>query len=537
MGFVGLPVPDDCPHVKTGSTADTSTCSSCSSVQNQDSLRHVHTEDTLLQDLDTPPQDCREDALISDHPGASLHHSLHDSQTGGATDQNLVSVPNLKDSSENGFNQSSQQRTNGHFQTVIKRNELKGKQTVYPIMQTNDKKMLVSTGGTNTPVKLKKHVEDVEEACEPKEQKQMMEKRLCPACRRKKTVRNVVFAFIVMISVANVGRYATVFFNVSAVDSRLVSSITNMNFILWSIFIYITSYPTLYTHLPRLLQLLQFYDDSYSVRMDCHALRRKVIYLLLWSFVFQVCLTSSIIAGMHTFLPSLRYALSPFHDLEGPALVESGIKPKPSYSTNNIKKDTEFPIKQRFPDQMIQFEDIEETINNIEDNMKKDKTSHRDDKRQLRVLTDNSDINPSEHHTRHRQQHPGQRKDMEDVLHQVQGHHHGKERREEREESRLQDVEDVFDHLCGQHQVLCAILRRIQGCLSHIISMPFTCGIPVFCVMIYGLGSSSVKRDEAGLLGFVLSETVMSIVTTTVLGIVLNDHEQEKSSDTQGQFI
>ncbi|KAL8588855.1 hypothetical protein ACOMHN_011570 [Nucella lapillus] len=271
MGFFGFPVPDDCPHVKTGSTADTSTCSSCSSVQNQDSLRHVHTEDTLLQDLDTPPQDCREDALIFDHTDASLHHSLNDSQTGGATDQSLVSVPKVKDSSENGFNQDNQQRINGDFQTVIKRNELK------------------------------------------------------------------------------------VFFNVSTVDSRLVSSITNMTYCLFSVIIYITSYPTLYTDLPRLLQLLQFYEDSYSSR----------------------------------------------------------------------------------------------------------------------VLTENPDRNSPGHQARNRQRGPRQLKDVEEALHRVQGRHHGKERREEREESHLQDVEDVFDHLCGQHQVLCAILHHIQSCLTHIISGAF----------------------------------------------------------------
>ncbi|KAL8595570.1 hypothetical protein ACOMHN_025607 [Nucella lapillus] len=175
IGLFGFPVPDDCPHVKTGSTADTSTCSSCSSVQNQDSLRHVHTEDTLLQDLDTPPQDYKDDALISDPADATRKTTC---MTSGRSDKNIVPVWTI---SEQDLKQDIQEQMNEDCQAVMqnKSTELKGKHAVYPVPHSVEKNTFISDGETNIYVRHRHHRADVEKISELKEQELRMRRQQC----------------------------------------------------------------------------------------------------------------------------------------------------------------------------------------------------------------------------------------------------------------------------------------------------------------------------------------------------------------------
>ncbi|KAL8603285.1 hypothetical protein ACOMHN_017400 [Nucella lapillus] len=649
--------------MEIGSTEDISSRSSCGTVQ--ECLQHVHTgHSEALQDMEAMPQDCtvKDAVFMSDHTDTSPQHGLYDGQTEKVTDENLIHALKLKNMPENDFNQKNQERMNEDFLAVKqdKRHELKGEHTVYPVTWSNGENAFISDGATNNRVTPRKHGADVDNGCERKQQDSKISKKQCPTCHQKKIVRKICFALLVIFGAANTVRYTTVFYNINSVDTRLVSSIVTMLFHLWCLYVYATSYHAVYNHLPRLLRLLQLYEDSYYVRVDCQALGKIVNYILICGLFFQLMMNVLLVVGIHTFLPSFKIVLSPFHEIEGPGLyiisfvlvsltyllmgvfnslqailyigtyilvkeykyvtrqltlllpshedlllhetqednTRSGSKqsvtgrhntlqkfstkrneqvsqktesenatekkqpavssvktsrkniqnpsftfihPRPSphitkskarggvkqtHSPDNFKKYRTDPMKEQFTDDMSHLEVIEETPHNIQTSDKNQNTSSRDEKGQPRVSTEDSDIDHPLHQARDRlpQKGPRRVRYMEEALLRVHNCHCGKDRSAESNESHLQDVEDVFDHLCGQHQVLCSIVRCVQGCLSHFFAANFIYNMPSFCVVIFGLGSSSIQRDEAGFLGLILSCTMITLVIGMMQGIMVNDN-------------
>ena len=141
--------------------------------------------------------------------------------------------------------------------------------------------------------------------------------KMCRSCRRKTVVGRIIFALNVVLFVANVGRYATIFFDVTALSGSVVASIVMMMFFLLTLYLYVASFHSLSKHLPRLVQLLQIYDSSYSVTIDCVRVNRKMKMVIVLSVVLQAASAIALAVGFHSFLPSFRRHLSPWHDLEG----------------------------------------------------------------------------------------------------------------------------------------------------------------------------------------------------------------------------
>ena len=48
-------------------------------------------------------------------------------------------------------------------------------------------------------------------------------------------------------------------------------------------------------------------------------------------------------------------------------------------------------------------------------------------------------------------------------------------------------------------------------------------GVPTFCVLIYGLGASSLSSDEAAFMWFIVVEALIAMINCTVMGILVNE--------------
>ncbi|XP_076453700.1 uncharacterized protein LOC143288915 [Babylonia areolata] len=113
------------------------------------------------------------------------------------------------------------------------------------------------------------------------------------------------------------------------------------------------------------------------------------------------------------------------------------------------------------------------------------------------------------------------------LLHSVGGSDCEKQTPHTMSDSHEEDAEDVFDRLHLQHQTLAVIVHHVRGCAVHLLAISFISGIPQFCLVIYGLGSSSVGVDESLFLTFIITHQVAAMVTCILLGTVIRENASE----------
>ena len=187
----------------------------------------------------------------------------------------------------------------------------------------SDRRKNVADRGTDKPAKYEPRKMD--STRKEREFQNGAERETCRPCRRKTVVGKIIFAFYVTLLIANAGRYATIFFDVNALSVNVVAPVTMMTFFLMALYIYVMSFHSLSKHMPKLIQLLQKYDSTYSVSFDCRSVCRKVTAAIILSLVFQAALAITVAVGFHTFLPAFRRHLSPWQDLEGVDLYAASV--------------------------------------------------------------------------------------------------------------------------------------------------------------------------------------------------------------------
>ena len=204
----------------------------------------------------------------------------------------------------------------------IEREELP-KDDAAKLDKISDRRKNVANRGTDKPAKYEPR--KVDRTRKEREFQSGAEREICRPCRRKTVAGKIIFAFYVTLLFANAGRYSTIFFDVNALSVNVVAPITLMTFFLMALYIYVMSFYSLSKHMPKLIQLLQKYDNTYSVSFDCRSVCRNVIAAIILSLVFQAALAITVAVGFHTFLPSFRRHLSPWQDLEGVDLYGASV--------------------------------------------------------------------------------------------------------------------------------------------------------------------------------------------------------------------
>ncbi|PVD18883.1 hypothetical protein C0Q70_21440 [Pomacea canaliculata] len=380
----------------------------------------------------------------------------------------------------------------------------------------------------------------------------------CLTCRRKLRLVKIMTAFIFCSLVTNAVRYMTVFFRITQLTGSVVASIVMMVFYVVSIVLYVQNYFSFARNLPPLLNLLAQYEKRFGTCLDCRAYNLRLKRLIagwcltgtLAAFVFSFCATA--------FFPSFHQHLAPFVDLHGIQLylvagifavflcllaaIETTFTIFLNTLTNFLTK--EFTdVKSTLRSLLASDEDtalkcVRKGRSVIEDRRKPKTVTSCFTLRRKKFLKAKSVRKVSKHpqslptaskdfeinlakgiKTGH--DHPQDEADVVDTtLSKSQDkviHHQGSERR---------SLEHQFDDIRARHEILCAIVKKTQKCLRHTLAFMFILGVPVICLVVYGLAAGPIHWDECVFLSFVILQTMCKLCVLIWTGVKLTESRQ-----------
>ncbi|PVD18882.1 hypothetical protein C0Q70_21439 [Pomacea canaliculata] len=319
----------------------------------------------------------------------------------------------------------------------------------------------------------------------------------------------IMAAFILCTLVANAVRYMTVFFRVTQLTGSVVTSIVMMVFYVVAILLYAQNYFSFARNLPPLLNLLAQYEKRFGTCLDCREYNLRLKRLIVgW------CLTGSLAAFIlmfcaTAFLPSFHQHLAPFADLHGSQLyVVAGIFAV--ILSLLIAIENAFAVFLNIMTNFLtkEFTDVKSTFQSLL--ASDDDTASKCVRKDFEIDLGKGIKTGHDH-----------RQDEADVVDTTLSksqakviHHQGSDRR---------SLEHQFNDIRARHEILCAIVKKTQKCLRHTLAFMFILGVPVICLVVYGLASGSLHWDECMFLSFVILQTICELCVIIWTGAKLTE--------------
>lgn len=323
---------------------------------------------------------------------------------------------------------------------------------------------------------------------------------VCKSCHRKIRASKLAFVIFESLSIFNVLRYCTVFYEATSFDDHTAISVGYILLQISFICQILATYSSLSKHLHSLLQSVDRYEFRFRTCVDCRGVNRKVKHIIRAVCVCQVVFAVMIGVSAVTFMPSLLRNAAPFDKWGGwpfysvwtvvcltflwQGLVFSALALFTHVIFYAVRRELS-DIRKQFKRTFVSCEEADE-VGSTTSRKFPDESSGS-----LGTISDDGGLQSSR---------------LRSSSHVTVG-----------------DLAEKFNHLRSRHVYVVGILEQSQRCLNHLIGIGYIFGIPFICIIIYGLAGNSLALDEVAFLFGFITYASLVIVVNTLIGAIITE--------------